>query len=181
MILWSLLFAGKQALSNVKNFLPMLVATFLLNLGGGGGGSKTKWSSFFSFCCFFFLLYCLWGAQIFLGRCHWVFLLFCFGWFLCWCILVPSCVHCFSVHCYRAVLLLEIYPRWPSCLRVVFLYLLVNFWWLRAGDYFGSGCNWWCCSVFCKVCMNLCGGHAWCRGTLWLFCLLPLQFSGRSL
>ena len=33
MILWSLLFAGKQALSNVKNFLPMLVATFLLNGG----------------------------------------------------------------------------------------------------------------------------------------------------
>ena len=27
------MFAGKQALSNVKNFLPMLVATFLLNGG----------------------------------------------------------------------------------------------------------------------------------------------------
>ena len=32
-ILWSLLFAGSQAPSNVKNLLPMLVATFLLNGG----------------------------------------------------------------------------------------------------------------------------------------------------
>ena len=31
-----MLFAGKQALSNVKNFLPMLEATFLLYGGGGG-------------------------------------------------------------------------------------------------------------------------------------------------
>ena len=45
----------------------------------------------------FFCIICE-GLRFFLGRCHWMFLLFCSGWFLCWCILVPPCVHCFSVH-----------------------------------------------------------------------------------
>ena len=120
MILWSLLFAGKQALSNVKNYLPMLVAPFLLN----GGLNQVIFLLLFLL-LFSFVLFV--RGSDFLGRCHWVFLLFCSGWFLCWCILVPPSDHCFSVHCYRALLLLELYPRWPSCLRVVFLYLLVNF------------------------------------------------------
>ena len=63
----------------------MLVATFLLN----GGLNQVIFLLLF---LLFSSVY-LWGAQIFLGRCHWVFLLFCSGWFLCWCILVPPCVH----------------------------------------------------------------------------------------
>ena len=96
MILWSLLFAGMQAPSNVKNFLPMLVATFLLN---GGLNQVIFLFLLLLLLLLLFSFVLFMRASDFLGRCHWVFLLFCSGWFLCWCILVPPCVHCFSVHC----------------------------------------------------------------------------------
>ena len=119
MILWSL-FAGKQALSNVNNLFTNVGDNFLLN----GGLNQVIFLLLFLL-LFSFVLFV--RGSDFLGLCHWVFLLLSSEWFLCWCILFPPCVNCFSVHCYRALLLLAIYPRWPSCLRGVFLYLLVNF------------------------------------------------------
>ena len=83
---------------------------------------------------FVFVFFCInCEEHRFLGSLSLGFFPFCSGWFVCWCILVPPCVHCFSVHCYRALLLLEIYPRWPSWLRVVFLYLLVIFFMIEGG------------------------------------------------
>ena len=83
LILWSLLFAGKQALSNVKKFLPMLVATFLLNWGGGGGVKPSDLLSSL-FVVVFFCIIC--EGLIFFGSLSLGVFLFCSGWFLCWCI-----------------------------------------------------------------------------------------------
>ena len=107
MILWSLLFAGKQALSNVKNVLPMLVATFLLNGGLNQAIFLLLFLLLFSFVLF------VRGSDFFWVAVIWCFSSFVLGWFLCWCILVPPCVHCFSVHCYRALLLLFLFSTCP--------------------------------------------------------------------